>query len=89
MFGFSITKILFTLAAILAVWYGYKWINRLGEVRAAERKPIRPGNPFVRAAAAPPPAEDVEDMKACPACGTYVMARGARACGRGDCPYPR
>jgi len=28
-----------------------------------------------------------EDMIACRVCGAYVPARGARSCGRADCPY--
>ena len=27
------------------------------------------------------------EMRACPTCGTYVPARGARDCGRELCPY--
>lgn len=27
----------------------------------------------------------IQDVEKCPVCGTYV-ARGARGCGRGDCP---
>ena len=33
------------------------------------------------------PAEETHEMQACPTCGTYVPARGARDCGRELCPY--
>lgn len=33
------------------------------------------------------PAEETHEMRACPTCGTYVPARGARDCGRELCPY--
>lgn len=32
-------------------------------------------------------AEETQEMRACPTCGTYVAARGARDCGRELCPY--
>ena len=31
--------------------------------------------------------KDSADMTACPACKAYVPAKGARHCGRPDCPY--
>ncbi|MCP5366594.1 MAG: hypothetical protein H6906_03665 [Hyphomicrobiales bacterium] len=92
MFGLSLTKILFTLLAVAAIWYAFKWLNRVQDNRDA-----RPGG-RVKGGARPRPARgtsasanddpDVEDMVACPVCGDFVTARGARACGRGDCPYP-
>jgi uncharacterized protein len=78
MFGFSLTKLLFTAAVIAAVWYGYKWIGRIQSMRAAENK-LRGNRPR------PGPAA-VEDMIRCPACDSFVAA-GATSCGRGDCPY--
>ena len=78
MFGFSLTKLLFTAAVIAAIWYGYKWIGRIQSQRAAEEKlgGKRPG-----------PAA-VEDMVRCPVCDSFVTAGGAVSCGREDCPYP-
>ena len=80
MFGFSLTKLLFTAAIIAAIWYGYKWIGRIQAMRAAGGKldgnRPRPG----------PPA--VEDMIRCPVCDSFVTASAAVSCGREDCPYP-
>ena len=86
MFGFSLSKLLFTVAVVLVVWYGFKMVGRLDRKRKAKaRKPARQrSNPAPAEAA----ALDAEDMIACSVCGTYVSALGARSCGRDDCPYP-
>jgi hypothetical protein len=78
MFGFSLTKLLFTAAVIAAIWYGYKWVGRIQSMRAAEDK-LDGNRPR------PGPAV-VEDMICCPACDSFV-AKGAASCGREDCPY--
>lgn len=66
-----------------------------GEMRAEARKaaPDRQGGGlggmFRRGKAEAKRAADEEthEMRACPTCGTYVPARGARDCGRELCPY--
>ena len=78
MFGFSLTKLLFTAAVIAAVWYGYKWVGRIQSQRTAEDK-LDGNRPQ------PSPAA-VEDMIRCPVCDSFVAAHAA-SCGRGDCPY--
>ncbi len=91
MFGFpSLQKLLVLAAVVAAVWYGFKWLSRLKEVRDAQdgRPPKKrrwPG--AARRAAKEPPQSEAEDMTECPVCGTYVSARGASNCGRADCPY--
>jgi len=92
MFGFSIQKFLFTIAVVMAVWYGFKWLGRMKIVREKERERLRRG---ARAGAAArsrtEPADDpgdAEEMVECTACGAFVAVRGARSCGREDCPYP-
>ena len=89
MFGFSLTKVLFTIAAVLVVWYGFKWVARVQAQRrdqaqnilrsASARTPSGRGKTGSRAA---------EDMVRCRVCGDYVAAGAATACGRADCPYP-
>ncbi len=89
MFGLSLTKILFTLAVIVIVWQGYRWLGRMQTRRnAIARETARgSGRGGPAATAAPSPAE-VEDMVECTVCGAFVPARGAVSCGRGECPYP-
>ena len=72
MFGFSITKLLVLAAIIAAVWYGFKWVTRMRDIRdaaEAEREVT------------------AEEMVRCPKCDAYVVAKGASDCGRDGCPY--
>lgn len=80
MFGFSLAKLVVAAILIFAVWYGFKMMNRIGEARS-EALP-RQGKGKVS------PRADVEDLTECRRCGAFVAAN-AKACGRGDCPYPR
>ncbi len=93
MLGFSIQKLLFTVAVIVAVWYGFKWVSRMKEVRDQERNKLRrqaqdgKGGGHAGGGSGAP-AGDAEEMVECPACGAFVAARGGKTCGRDDCPYP-
>ncbi len=83
MFGFSLTKLVVLVVAILAVWYGFKYVSRLQymrEERARMRDEINRRESVGRAV-------DAEDMAACSSCKAYVPVKGARNCGRPDCPY--
>ncbi len=77
MFGFSLSKLLFTIAVAVIVWQGYKWIGRLRNQR--DRLRSRHGSPRSGGAA--------ENMIECPLCESYVAAVGATACDRDGCPY--
>ena len=90
MFGFSLTKILFTVAVVIAVWYGFKWVGRVQAQRAAEnRRRVRGAGRSAPPSAPPGGSEGgAEDMVACPACGDYVAPGSAITCGRAECPYP-
>ena len=81
MFGFSLSKLLFTGAVAVIVWYGYKWIGRLRNQRGQADRPRSRRGP-------PSSGGELEDMVKCRVCGSYVAAAGATACERGDCPYP-
>ena len=83
MFGFSITKLLFTAAVIAAVWYGFKMLTRLGD-RKSERI-SRGGNKASKKSAKAANAAS-EDMVECAVCGIFVSA-AAGSCERSDCPY--
>jgi len=90
MFGFSLPKLLFTILVVVVVVYGFKAIGRLQERRESDEEAVRKPPPRSGGgkSASAPRATEAEDMVACPACGTYVAAHGARSCGRADCPYP-
>lgn len=90
MFGFSITKLLFTAAAIIAVWYGFKYVGRMQERQkelAEERARAAKQAKRSGTGGAAKGGSGVEDMVECPACGAFVAA-GSRACGKENCPYP-
>ncbi|MSP21384.1 MAG: hypothetical protein EXQ93_07730 [Alphaproteobacteria bacterium] len=79
MFGFSLAKLVVVTGLILAVWYGFRMMTRIGEVRAEA---------LARNNAKGARKLDVEDLVECKRCSAFVSA-GAKACTRGDCPYPR
>lgn len=74
MFGLSLSKILFTVLLIVAVWRAYKMVGpllaRLQQANAPE--PARPKPP--PAGAPGPRAKAAVDLVECPKCGTFVPA---------------
>ncbi|MCW2237705.1 hypothetical protein [Azospirillum canadense] len=96
---FSLSKLLFLALVIGAVWFGWRWFNRVGEVgreRLREREQRRSGGPFGSSSPGANPRAPqstggamTEDMEKCPECGAYVAPRSAVSCGRPGCPYGR
>ncbi len=82
MFGFSIFKLLFTIAAIFAIWYGYKHVSRLA--RQAKRALDSDDDERGGDRGAPPAAQSLIQ---CPVCDTYGDPVDAKRCDRDDCPY--
>ncbi|WP_448191149.1 hypothetical protein [Azospirillum sp. sgz301742] len=89
----SFSKLILLALVIGAVWFGWRWFQRVDAVRrehlrrqAAPRPAASPHR-----GAQPEPARDVsaEDMEKCPECGAYVAPRSATSCGRTGCPYGR
>lgn len=76
------TKIVFTILAILAVWFGFRYYNRFIVGPTRRREMQRPAPPPQAS-----PTGPVEDMTQCAVCGAYVPAQGTRRCGRPDCPF--
>lgn len=85
MFGFSLSKFVLLALVIAAVWYGFKYMNRLEEIRRLLRQQQ---NRRERAPAATPRLQ-AEDLVPCRVCNAYVAAHGSSACGRPDCPWRR
>ncbi len=88
MFGFSLPKLLVLALIIGVIWYGFKWATEIDRKRRRAVKDDAKKPAPAASAAASAPANDAEDMVKCAACGTFVAVRGAKDCGRGDCPYP-
>lgn len=81
MFGFSLTKLLFTIFAVVVVWQGFKWFARMQEKSVSAKAAPKATQSKTSN------ADKVEEMVKCDACGTFV-APGAKSCGRDDCPFP-
>ena len=76
MFGiFSLPKILFTIVVIVAVWYGFKWLNRRQLVKRNQTKRGRLGG------AGGGKTTAGEDLVQCSDCGAYVAEGGRHNCG--------
>jgi hypothetical protein len=88
MFGFSLGKLVVATLIILAVWYGFKMMGRIGEVRADALMRNRAQGKGAGQGKGSANKLEVEDLTECKKCGAFVAA-GAKACLRGDCPYPR
>jgi hypothetical protein len=76
--GLSLSKILFTILIIVAIWKGFMLINRLANQRRATVKK-RPAGP-VRQDGRPQPTGTIE-LRECPRCGAYVDPREGCRCG--------
>nr|WP_255635440.1 hypothetical protein [Azospirillum sp. 412522] len=98
----SLSKIILLALVIGAVWFGWRWVNRVQEIgrtrKAARRQDgnHQSGRRDAAPGGAPPrdprsyaPAMEAEDMEKCPECGAYVAPRSAVSCGRPACPYGR
>ena len=83
MFGFSLMKIVFTIAVVFAVWQAFKYINRMQDSREKRAKVQKRSSERTQT---PPQQNGVEDMVECKVCGAYVT-RGIKSCGRADCPF--
>ena len=74
MFGISLSKILLTGAVIFAVWYGFKYLGRLGG-RISRSDGDKGGS-----------AATVKDLRQCDVCGVFAAPDAAPSCDRSDCP---
>jgi hypothetical protein len=90
MFGLSLPKILLTVLAALAAWYGYRWWTRLQERREAAVAGRRDefGQAFGKGESGSGKFAAADEMVLCPSCRTYVAKQAATSCGRDNCPFP-
>jgi len=75
-------KILLTIVAVAIIWFGFKYLGRVAELRARkeEREAEKPRFEPVRN------GESVQDLVKCRVCSAYRSPKSG-SCGRGDCPY--
>ena len=72
MFGFSLTKLVVLVVAVVLALQALKQISRLADAPRRKKKATTQG-------------PDRIDTVECRVCGTYVS--DADGCGRKDCPY--
>jgi hypothetical protein len=84
MIGLSLPKLLLFALLVAIVWFGYRYVNRVEQIRRAVREELRRRQPPGR-----PRSIEAEDLVKCNRCGAYVAARSASSCGRPDCPWGR
>lgn len=81
-------KFLLTVAVIAIIWFGFKYLQRIAELRnSREASPGRP--PSVDKPPRFAPVDDgdsVHDLVKCPACGTFRSPK-LGPCGQTRCPY--
>lgn len=80
MLGLSLTKILFTILVIAAVWKGFALVGRRA---AAKRASVADKAERSRQRRAQGPKGQTVELVPCPGCGAYVDARlGCERCGQ-------
>ena len=86
--GFSLAKLLVLIAAILAVWIGFRVVQKRAVDAAVTRDRLRRKASEKRPTTeAPAKSLDAEEMSACRVCGAYGSPNSARSCGRSDCSF--
>ena len=80
MFGFSIIKVLFTIAIVVVVWQGFKWLKRRETVAAMNaKKSLNRESGSAR--------DDIEELVPCPDCGAFVAKGSDHRCTQLSCPF--
>jgi hypothetical protein len=78
--GLSLTKILFTVLIVVAIWKGFALFNRLASERKAALK--RQAAAAKRATGSPRAQRTATlELRECPRCGAYVDPREGCRCG--------
>lgn len=80
-------KFLLLILLIVAVWYGWRYINRKPQAKPPAAEPKAPQEQSTA------PKAIAEDLKPCPVCGTYMVVdpnlpadqAATKTCGRPDC----
>lgn len=78
-------KFLLTVTVIAVIWFGFKYLQRVTELR--QRAATRPPPPSDRPRFEPVEnGESVQDLVKCPRCSTYRSPKQGH-CGQQGCPY--
>jgi hypothetical protein len=78
-------KVLLLVAVVAFIWFGFRFLTRLAEMKRRAGAGPRPDPRIQRGMGAmPADAGAVQDLVSCPRCNTW---RPATNCGRADCPF--
>lgn len=78
-------KFLLTIVAVAVVWFGFKYLQRVAELRARKEAPRAPSGDRPRFEPVAD-GESVQDLVKCPICHTFRSPK-LGPCGREQCPY--
>lgn len=76
-------KFLLTVAVVAIIWFGFKYLQRVTEMRQRAARPPADDRPRFQPIA---DGESVQDLIRCPRCSTYRSAKLGH-CGQEGCPY--
>lgn len=77
-------KFLLTVAVVAIIWFGFKYLQRVTELR--ERAAARPPQGDKPRFHPVDNGESVQDLVKCPHCSAYRSAK-LGSCGQDGCPY--
>ncbi len=77
MLGLSLPKVIILVLIVAIIWY---WSRGLRDDARSSRDDNRRGGGGGN-------QPGTENLVACPVCKAYVVEKGAKSCGRPDCPY--
>lgn len=80
-------KFLLTVAVVALIWFGFKYVQRVAELRARREASARRAPADGRPRFEPVDnGASVQDLVKCPRCGTFRSPK-LGPCGQPNCPY--
>ncbi len=80
-------KLLLLAFILLIVWYGVRFVTRIGQLHHAMRRAAQQATANAQRSGGPAQAVAAEDLVKCRVCSAFVPAKSATRCARADCPY--
>jgi len=80
-------KLLLLIFILVVVWYGVRFVTRIGQLHNALRRAAQQATVNAQRAGRPRQAVIAEDLVKCRVCTAFVPAKSATRCARRDCPY--
>jgi hypothetical protein len=80
-------KLLLLVFILLIVWYGVRFVTRIGQLHHAVRRAAQQATANAQRTGRPRQAVAAEDLIKCRVCSAFVPAKNATRCARADCPF--